>query len=155
LYLLTLLAITTGGRKGELIGLEWSDINFDRKLAYIKTTKNGEPKVLPLTDEVITELSKFKEQKPMLLFNSEIVTDKPFCFTKAWKKALTQAEITNFRFHDLRHTCASYLAQSGASLLEIADVLGHKQIQMTKRYAHLCIDHKQKLINKVMGDMSV
>jgi len=155
LYLLVLMAITTGARKGELIGLEWSDIDFDRNLAYIKTTKNGEPKVLPLTEDVIIELGRFKEQKPLLVFNSEIVTDKPFCFTKPWKKALKQAEIDNFRFHDLRHTCASYLAQNGASLLEIADVLGHKQIQMTKRYAHLCVDHKQKLINRVMNDMLV
>jgi len=63
------------------------------------------------------------------------------------------AEVSNFRFHDLRHTTASYLAQSGASLLEIADVLGHKQISVTKRYAHLCIDHKEKLINSVMSNI--
>jgi integrase len=90
----------------------------------------------------------------VLVFNSEIVTDKPFCFNNQWKRVLKEAEIEGFRFHDLRHTCASYLAQSGASLLEIADVLGHKQIQMTKRYAHLCIDHKQKLINSVLGNMT-
>jgi len=69
-------------------------------------------------------------------------------FRKEWIKALKRAEIDDFRFQDLRHTCASYLTQNGASLLEIADVLGHKQIQMTKRYAHLCVSHKQKLIEK-------
>jgi len=57
-------------------------------------------------------------------------------------KALKDAKIKDFRFYDLRHSCASYLAQSGASLLEIADVLGHKQIEVTKRYAHLCIELK-------------
>ena len=62
-----------------------------------------------------------------------------------------EAELVEFRFHDLRHTTASYLAQNGATLLEIADVLGHKQIEVTKRYAHLCIEHKSSLINRVMG----
>ena len=154
LYLLVLLAITTGARKGELINLRWKDLDFDRQTAYVETTKNGEPKVLPLTKDVIVELSRFKDQAPQLIFNSEIKTSKSYEFYKLWKKALKQAEIEDFRFHDLRHTTASYLAQSGASLLEIADVLGHKQIQMTKRYSHLCIDHKQKLINDVLGNMT-
>lgn len=154
LYLLVLMAITTGARRGELLSLEWNDIDFDRKLAYVKTSKNGEPKVLPLTEDVMTELDKFKCQTPTLLFNSEIKPNKPFEFRKQWKKALKEAEIENFRFHDTRHTCASYLAQSGASLLEIADVLGHRQISMTARYSHLCIDHKQKLINNVLGNIN-
>ena len=153
LYLLVLLAITTGARRGELLGLEWKDVDFDRRLAHIKTTKNGEPKVLPLTEGVAIELNKFKGQEASLVFNSEIKPDKPFEFRKQWIKALKEAEISEFRFHDLRHTCASYLAQSGASLLEIADVLGHKQIQMTKRYAHLCIEHKAKLINSVLSNV--
>jgi integrase len=154
LYLLVLLAITTGARRGELLGLEWKDIDFDRRLAHIKTTKNGEPKVLPLTENVMVELNKFKEQESSLVFNSKVKPDKPFEFRKQWVKVLNEAEIEGFRFHDLRHTCASYLAQSGASLLEIADVLGHRQISMTQRYSHLCVDHKQKLINSVLGNMA-
>ena len=66
---------------------------------------------------------------------------------------MIDAGLIDFRFHDLRHTTASYLAQSGATLLEIADVLGHKQIEVTKRYAHLCIEHKSSLINRVMGSI--
>ena len=62
-----------------------------------------------------------------------------------------EAGLEGFRFHDLRHTCASYLAQNGASLLQIAEVLGHKQLEVTKRYSHLCVDHKQSLIDNVMG----
>ena len=88
-----------------------------------------------------------------LIFNSPIKPTKAYEFRKEWIKALKRAEIKDFRFHDLRHTCASYLAQNGASLLEIADVLGHKQIQMTKRYAHLCFSHKQKLIEEYFGEM--
>ena len=154
LYLIVLMAITTGARKGELLNLTFQDIDFKRSTAYVKTTKNGEPKVLPLTSDVMVELRKFKHQNPRLIFNSEIKPSVHYDFYKLWKKALDQANIDNFRFHDLRHTCASYLAQSGASLLEIADVLGHKEIQMTKRYSHLCIDHKSKLIHKVMSDIN-
>jgi integrase len=153
LYLLVLTAITTGARRGELLSLRWNDIDFERQTAYVQTTKNGQPKVLPLTDDVIKELNKFRQQGSSLIFNSEIKPDKAFCFNKQWKKALTLAEVDNFRFHDLRHTTASYLAMSGASLLEIADVLGHKQISVTKRYAHLCIDHKERLISRVFSKL--
>ena len=153
LYLIVLLAITTGARKGELTKLRWNDIDFDRRTAYVATTKNGQPKVLPLTDSVIRELQLFDSKDSSLIFASKVKEDVPYCFTKPWKKALEDADIKDFRFHDLRHSCASYLAQNGASLLEIADVLGHKQIQVTKRYAHLCIDHKTKLINRVFADI--
>jgi integrase len=108
---------------------------------------------MPLTNDVVTELNTFSDKETEFIFNSELKPDRPMCFTKQWKKALKLAEIDDFRFHDLRHTCASYLAQNGASLLEIAEVLNHKQIQVTKRYAHLCIDHKAKLINRVMGNI--
>ena len=151
LYLIVLLAITTGARKGELTKLRWNDIDFDRRTAYVATTKNGQPKVLPLTDSVIKELQLFDTKDSSLIFASKVKEDAPYCFTKPWKKALKDGEIKDFRFHDLRHSCASYLAQSGASLLEIADVLGHKQISVTKRYAHLCIEHKSSLINRVLG----
>ena len=153
LYLLALIAITSGARRGELLGLRWKDIDFERQTAYVQTSKNGNPKVLPLTDTVVKELTRFRQQDSSLIFNSEIKLDKAFHFNKQWKKALVEAKVEDFTFHCLRHTCASYLAQSGASLLEIADVLGHKQISVTKRYAHLCINHKAKLINNVMSNL--
>ena len=151
LYLLVLMAITTGARRGELLSLRWNDIDFERRTAYVSTTKNGQPKVLPLTDSVIRELQLFNKNDSSLIFASKVKENVAYCFTKPWKKALEDGEIEDFRFHDLRHSCASYLAQSGASLLEIADVLGHKQISVTKRYAHLCIEHKSSLINRVMS----
>ena len=106
-----------------------------------------------MTDSVIKELQLFNKNDSSLIFESKVKEKVAYCFTKPWKRALEDAEIKDFRFHDLRHSCASYLAQSGASLLEIADVLGHKQIGVTKRYAHLCIEHKSSLINRVMGSI--
>ena len=151
LYLLVLMAITTGARRGELLNLRWIDIDFERQTAYVLTSKNDESKVLPLTDGVIEEIQKFNLNDSSLLFCSEIKPDKPYIFFKQWNRARNEAKLIDFRFHDLRHTTASYLAQNGATLLEIADVLGHKQIEVTKRYAHLCIEHKSNLINRVMG----
>ena len=154
LYVLVLMAITTGARKGELMNLRWSDVDFDKQTAYVKTTKNGQPKVMPLTKEVIKELNRFKDQEPELIFNSEIKPNKPYEFYKLWRRVLKEAEVNDFTFHSLRHTCASYLAMNGCSLLEIADVLGHRQISMTARYSHLCVSHKQKMINDVLGNIS-
>jgi integrase len=65
---------------------------------------------------------------------------------QAWRTARTRAGLVDFKFHDLRHTCASYLAMSGASLLEIAEVLGHKKLEMVKRYAHLTEGHTRGVL---------
>ncbi len=153
LYLLVLLAITTGARRGELLSLRWADIDIGRARAHICTTKNGEPKVLPLVPAVMEELQRFKCAPSALVFCSRLRPKSAFHFESSWKTALKTAKIQKFRFHDLRHTCASYLAQNGASLLEIADVMGHKQLAMTKRYAHLTVGSKASLVNRVLGDI--
>jgi integrase len=70
-----------------------------------------------------------------------------------WRQALARAQLRRFRFHDLRHDCASQLARSGASLLQIADVLGHRQLAMVRRYAHLTTASKAALVNKVLGNL--
>ena len=146
LYLLVSLAITTGARLGELLQLKWSDIDLKSRRAYVAKTKNGQPRVLPLTNHVVDELMRFRAIGDTLVFPNRN-------FRPYWKKALEKAGITDFRFHDLRHTAASILAMNGASLIEIGAVLGHKTAAMTQRYSHLCIDHKQALIDNVMGDV--
>lgn len=152
LYLLVLLGITTGARRSELMNLRWRDIDLERAVAYIATTKNSEPKVLPLLPVVLEELRKFKSgHGHVLVFASRVRPDVPYNFEEAWRLALKQARVPRFRFHDLRHTCASYLAQNGASLLEIADVMGHRQLAMVKRYAHLTTKSKAALVNRVLG----
>lgn len=74
---------------------------------------------------------------------------------KSWERILLDCKIEDFRFHDLRHSAASYLAMNGASLAEIAEVLGHKTLQMVKRYAHLSEAHTasvvEKMNNKIFG----
>jgi integrase len=153
LYLLVLMAITTGARQGELLRLRWGDVNLSSRRAHVRQSKNGEQRILPLTDSVIDILRTLPRpiDSETLLFRASNNSGKPFEFRKHWNRAVKEATINNFRFHDLRHTCASYLAQNGATLLQIADVLGHKQMEVTKRYAHLCVDHKQSLVDQVLG----
>lgn len=151
LYLLTLLALTTGARKGELLGLNWADIDLDAGTALVGRTKNGDPKVLPLVPAVVEELRRLGGKG--LVFASDRRPEQPYSFEWRFTDALKAAKIRNFRFHDLRHTCASMLAQSGATLLEIGDLLGHRQLQMTKRYSHLTVGHKAALVNRILGSI--
>ena len=76
---------------------------------------------------------------------------RPANIHASWYAALRKANIQNFRFHDLRHTAASYLAMNGATMGEIADILGHKTLQMTKRYSHLSDMHKQSVVERIMS----
>ena len=162
LYAFVLLALTTGARRGELAPLRWRDIDLDRAQAYVSHTKNTEPRVLPLLPAVVEELGHlFAEDQErfkvaaaqQLVFRSRTRPDVPYHSEAVWQAALKAARVRNFRFHDLRHTCASYLAQSGASLLEIADVLGHRQLQMTQRYSHLTTKSKSALLQRVLGEI--
>lgn len=153
MYLLVLMALTTGARKGALLALRWQDIDLALGIAHCGRTKNGDPIALPLVPPVVVELRRFAGAPSALVFASQRRPDKPFSFETQWGDVLKQARIRGFRFHDLRHSCASMLAASGATLLEIADVLGHRQLQMTKRYSHLTTGHKAALVNRVLGSI--
>lgn len=153
LYLLVLMALTTGARKGELMGMRWADVDLERGLAHVGRSKNGDPKVLPLVPTVVAELRRFEAAPSSLVFLSPRRPDQAYAFEPMWKDCLRAAKVKNFRFHDLRHSCASMLAQSGATLLEIGDLLGHRQLQVTKRYSHLATSHKQALVHRVLGDL--
>ncbi|MCK5869060.1 integrase [Methylococcaceae bacterium CS1] len=153
MHLLVLLAITTGMRKRELMGLRWNDIDFNKGLAKLTDTKNGESRNNPIPEVTLNELRKFRQIGSSLIFNSPTRPERPFEFRKQWQGALDRAGIDNFRFHDLRHTAASYLVMAGATLYETAQVLGHKSTQTTERYAHLSTDHKSAVVERVMGNV--
>jgi integrase len=161
LHLLVLMALTTGARLGEMLGLKWSDIDFEDRTAILHTTKNGESRVLTLAPVTIKALLPFREVGAGLVFPGVSKPKKPgqpkpppvtrpFEFRPHWEKAMETAKIDNFRFHDLRHSAASYLVMNGATLHECAEALGHKSVETTKRYAHLSVEHKQALTDRVM-----
>jgi integrase len=146
------MALTTGARRGELLKLTYGDLDLASGTAYLRTSKNGEPRVLPLVPAVVTEIRRHGDKAAdVRLFAARYRTDKAMSFATVWRTAVRQASIEDFRFHDLRHSCASYLAQSGASLVEIADVLGHKSLDVTRRYSHLTVDSKRQLVQRVLG----
>lgn len=158
LHKIVVLALSTGARKMEVIGLKWQDIDFDRKLIVLHETKNGERRVLPLQGYALSLMQEhakvkilgcdyvFPSQKPSKDKTSGKLIYQPIDIRTAWENALTKAKIEDFRFHDLRHSAASYLAMNGASLAEIAEVLGHKTLQMVKRYAHLSEAHTSTVV---------
>ena len=141
LYAMVLLALTSGARKGELLSLRWCDVDLDRGEAVLQDTKNGDRRVLVLLPAVSEELTRFAPRDARtslaLVSRSRLRPSQPYAVSGVFREAMQAAGIRNFRFHDLRHTAASYLAQHGASLLEIAATLGHRQLGMVRRNAHL------------------
>lgn len=154
LHLLVLMALTTGARRGELTGLTWQNIDLGKRTAHLKDTKNKEQRVLTLPHNLVEELMKFRRSTGYVFLHPDSDVHKIGNFDCYWRASLKLAGISDFRFHDLRHTCASMLAMKGASVLEIAEVLGHKSITMTQRYAHLCTNHKAKLTDRVFGQLN-
>ncbi len=151
LYPVVILALSTGARKSEILGLEWGDIDFSRKVAILHKTKNDERRALPLAGPALDEVKKLSQTRRIdtnLLFPNPS-GKKPIEIRPSWDRALKEAQIENFRFHDLRHSAASYLAMSGASLAEIAEILGHKTLQMVKRYSHLSEQHTASVVSRM------
>jgi len=135
LYLFVLIALTTGARRGEIERMRWGDfaLGLEQPVCSVNKTKNGDRKVLPLVPAVVEELRRHMGAPTALVFASKRRPDVAYNHVPSWHRALKGAGVRNCRFHDLRHSCASYLAQSGATLLEIAEVLGHRQLSVTKR----------------------
>jgi len=153
LYLLVIMALTTGARKGELLGLRWQDIDFAARHASVVKTKTDKPRLLPLTTPVIEELLKHRVNKTTLIFHNSCAEDRPYDPKQAWAYALQRAKIPHCRFHDLRHTAASNLVRAGRTLFEVGTLLGHSSPQMTHRYAHLAIDDTLSMVDSVMGGL--
>jgi integrase len=152
IYPLVVLALSTGARHGELINLQWKDVDFRRKAIVLQDTKNGERRVLPLAHhalELMQAQYEGRDKVSSLVFPSPREPSRPWESRAAWLAALEKAKIDDFRFHDLRHTAASYLAMNGASTNEIAEVLGHKTLAMVKRYSHLSEVHTAGVVEKM------
>ncbi len=158
LYVITVLALSTGMRQSEIMSLKWDQLNFDRKTITLYKTKNNDVRVVPLVgfaSKELSEHSKIRNIKNPFVFTGRTQSHANFP-RKAWETALQRAEIEDFTFHDCRHSAASELAMNGASLHEIAAVLGHKTLAMVQRYAHLSESHTMSVVermnNAIFGD---
>lgn len=146
LYLAVVLSLTTAGRRSEIMGLRWPQIDFGRRVITLNqgTTKNRDARALPLSGEAFTLLqarSKVRSLHDDRVFPPTSEKAETRSLREGWERALKAAKIEDFRWHDLRHTAASYLAMSGVSLVEIAKILGHRTLAMVARYSHLDPSH--------------
>lgn len=139
LYAIVLFAISTGARRGEILHLKWTDVDTVQRIAIFRETKNGETRSVSLSSSLMDCLNEERLKRVILspYIFPNLTGKNPADITSAWKNAVARAGLKNLRFHDLRHTTASHLAMSGASTLEIAAILGHKTLEMVRRYSHL------------------
>jgi integrase len=155
LHLLVVLALGTGARAGELVGkLTWQSLDWQARTAVIRQTKNGTDRTLVFPKPAMEELLRFRKADG-LVFGREDAPAAPFTWRKHWNRAVRQAKLKDFRFHDLRHTAASAMVSAGVPLYNVGQVLGHsaKSPQSTARYAHLSMAAKQKATDQVLGKM--
>ena len=151
LYILVVLGISTGARKMEIRSLEWKDVDLNRGMIILHDTKNGERRSLPLVGiakDLMKAHYKNRNKNTELVFPAKNL-QTPIDIRTPFETALQKAEIEDFKWHDLRHSCASYLAMNGATLAEIAGVLGHKTLSMVKRYSHISDAHTAGVVERM------
>lgn len=135
---LVILAIETGMRRGELLGLKWSDISHNRRVISLDMTKNGTGREIPLSQRAYTALMQLKQ-------NQQVDQDRPFdmtisAFDQTWKGVIKRSGIKDLKFHDLRHEAVSRFFELGLNIMEVSTISGHKELSMLKRYTHLSAD---------------
>lgn len=148
---IVLLAMNTGMRRGEIFQLKWSNIDFYSKTLTVEAgnAKSGKSRIIPLNDTAFHVLENWKPiSQSQYVFHGkdrEPLTD----IKKGFLRVLEEADIEEFRFHDLRHHFASKLVMRGVDLNTVRELLGHADIKMTLRYAHLAPEHKARAVNLI------
>jgi integrase len=145
------LAFCTGMRRGEIVGLRWLDLDLPNQRILLPQTKNGEGRIVYLNQlamTVMTSLPCRDAANPTAKLFSEITPDR---ITTGFRKVCVKLEIADFRFHDLRHTAASWLRMSGADIHTVAQLLGHKDLRMAARYQHLSPGFLAEAVGKLDG----
>lgn len=134
-------ALATGCRAREIAGLEWNRVDLDRHTAWLNQTKNGTPRGVPLNQDAVKVLEEQVGKHPQYCFTYRGQFIKWELTNTGWHKALKRAGMTDLRFHDLRHTWASWHRQAGTSCDELKDLGGWKSRQMVDRYAKYSTEH--------------
>jgi len=153
---LVLLALNTGLRRGELFQLRWRDVQLKSRLLTVRGAgaKSGQTRHLPLNSEAARILEQWNPPAPeaqSFVFTGADSSEPLNDVKKAWASLVKRAGISAFRFHDLRHTFASKLVMAGVDLNTVRELLGHGDIAMTLRYAHLAPEHKAAAVEKLVA----
>ena len=151
---LVIVSLNTGLRQGELFSLEWSDVDFEKKQVTVRgeSAKSGKTRHVPLNEDVLTALTRWKgQQSPCSLLVFAGPTGKRLVDIKtSWASLLISANVVRFRWHDMRHDFASRLVMLGVDLNTVRELLGHADLKMTLRYAHLAPQHKAAAVAKLV-----
>lgn len=145
---IVVLALNTGMRRGEILGLTWSQIDMKAGTATLRLTKNGRCRVVPLNQTVLASLEELRGGRTAgHVFLTSLGHPHPMKdFRSVWKRVLAKAGIANFHFHDLRHTAASYLMMATKDPYVVKEILGHSTLAMTARYAHLATSYTSNAV---------
>ena len=158
LYTAVILALSTGGRRIEVWSLRWKNVDLKNGFISFLETKNNEPRSVPLAGHALDlmqrrYLMQRRSEIPRIdtdmVFPSRVDPQKHFDFRVSFEKAVETAQIEDFRWHDFRHCAASYLVMAGVDMRTVAEILGHKTLQMTQRYAHLSPEHLKDAVAKM------
>jgi integrase len=138
------LAINTGLRRGELLGLTWERVDLSRGVIRLELTKSGKRREVPLNDDSYRALVNLTPKTAGRVFSTKSLR-------KAYENAVVAAKVDDANFHTLRHTFASWAVMRGVSLKELQELLGHSTLTMTLRYAHLAPERLRTAVNRVQG----
>ncbi|MGR9144839.1 site-specific integrase [Rhizobium leguminosarum] len=136
---LLIVAIETGMRRSEILGLKWNDISHNRRVITLDMTKNGSSREVPMSQRAFDALCSWKTGAPE--DESMIFPIAPGSFEQVWRRLLKRANVTGLRFHDLRHEGVSRLFERGLNVIEVSTISGHKELRMLRRYSHLSADN--------------
>jgi len=140
-------------RKGEILNLRRENLDLTNGFILLDRTKNGERREIPIDDNVMDALKAMPRRLDTPYIFAHPKTGKPYGDIKhSFATACRDVGLTNLHFHDLRHTFASHLVMAGQDLTTVKELLGHKDIKMTLRYAHLAPAHKRKAVN-ILNDL--
>ncbi len=144
-----IIAINTGMRRSEILNLTWDDIDLVKSYIYVGDTKNNDYRIIPINQTLLRTFKALKgSNENNYLFanrNGEAVKS----VKKAFWGALRRSGIAHCRFHDLRHTFASNLVMAGVDIVTVQELMGHKDISMTRRYSHPTPEHKEQAVEKL------
>jgi integrase len=152
---IVLLALNTGLRKGEIFGLTWGDVNLVGAMVTVRGegAKSGQTRYVPLNAEALKVISEWQAGGAAddLVFPGRGDGEPLDDIKKGWAPIVKAAKLEQFTFHDLRHTFASKLVMAGVDLNTVRELLGHADIKMTLRYAHLAPEHKAAAVAKLVA----
>lgn len=145
------IALNTGMRRGEILGLQWEHVNFLARTIFIAKSKTGRTRLIPMNDVVFKELMALKQDagpKEFVFSNARTGVNIDSIKT-GWRNACEAAGLVNLRFHDTRHTFATRLRANGVHEWDIRDLLGHTSVKMTSVYTHQTPINLRQAVNKL------